>query len=165
MKVSDIEDLESFAKKHLVKIVVLSSVTILCLLYQIGFAFALFINEKFREAVFYIFTRTNPRDELEEKAVNDAIKRSFFLNASLLVLLTIFTDVVIKQPVVIETDNKQVNASLKIEQTLNKLEPHKDEPIYLIPRSLLSSNGLLLLFLFQLLSFRTFLYLNHRRYA
>jgi hypothetical protein len=47
----------------------------------------LVVSEKYREKAFLLSTQTEVRDELEEKAVSDAIKRTFIFNIAFLALI------------------------------------------------------------------------------
>jgi hypothetical protein len=154
----------------------------------------LLIKENLREEFFLMFAGTNAEDELEQIAVNDAIKKTFLFN--LLILITVvvlsgfkftkyedpkdgknkytFSFTVMNEYDDDEKDNKE--KSMKVIESLNLDEEKENEAkailekvaegesFYLIPKVLISPFGALCFILLQFVTFRSFLFFNRRRF-
>ena len=148
-------------------------------------------SEQKRDQAFYMTAHTKIRDELEEKAVTDAIKRTFTFNLAFLTFIFALSGFQYGQYIddkgeqrisfgfTIFGSNKEKSGELfeKYVQTLPKKEQImieekgfsfgmvddiQENTDFLIPRETFSSIGVLFLIFLQFAAFKSFLFLNLR---
>lgn len=163
----------------------------LCLLWALLLlitSVALLFKESWREEAFLMFAGTNAEDELEQAAVNDAIKKTFLLNLLIIVSAVILSGFTYTK--LLESEDgknhalsyRLMNSYESIDKVIDTLEslnlegPLVEESIesfkamrsgetyYLIPKTVFSPYGALCFILIQFITFRSFLFFNRRRF-